>query len=76
MTKTLTTLTKSEVLTRLRDAIREAGSQKAFAEKCGVSTSYMSDIANGARMPTDRVLRHLRIKRMLVFVHEDYGLGE
>lgn len=45
-----------EVCRRLSAACAKAGSQKAFAEKHGISTAYLCDVLNARREPGPSVL--------------------
>ncbi len=40
----------------LKDAVRKAGSQKAFADSIGLSASYISDVLNFRREPGERLM--------------------
>jgi hypothetical protein len=52
-----------EVLQRLRQACREAGSQKAWAYSAGLSESFVGDVLGGRRPLSDNVLRGLGLQR-------------
>lgn len=62
------TFTESEVLAELREAIEDAGSQKAFAAKVGVSLAYVNDMLRGHRAIQGKVLTALGFERRTVFV--------
>lgn len=47
------------VLALLRWKCQEAGSQKAFADKHGLSKQYLSDVVRGDRPPGPAILRAL-----------------
>ncbi|CAX25993.1 protein of unknown function [Methylorubrum extorquens DM4] len=64
----MTDLTYDDVRARLSTAIREAGSQKAFAEQAGVSRPYLNDVIAGRRPAGDRVLAALDLRRVERFV--------
>lgn len=51
----------------LRDAVREAGTQKAWAERAGVSEVYVSDVLRKRRPPGDAILRALGLTRRMVY---------
>jgi transcriptional regulator with XRE-family HTH domain len=55
--------TEDRILKAIHDAIREAGSQNKFAELCGVSGQYISEIMRGHRRVGPRVLRQLGYER-------------
>ena len=50
----------------LRRAVEEAGSQARFAEGVSLPQSYISDVLNGNRPPSDRLLSALGLKRVVV----------
>ena len=50
--------------------VKKHGSQLAAAKVLGVSASYLGDILKGSKPPGPKVLRALRLKRKLVYVHE------
>ena len=64
----MTDLTREDVRVRLSLAIRDAGSQRAFAERAGVNQSYLSDILHGRRDVGERVLAALDLRRVERFV--------
>lgn len=51
----------------LRDAVREVGTQKAWAERAGVSEVYVSDVLRKRRPPGDSILRALGLTRRMVY---------
>lgn len=57
-------ITEDEVRERLRAAIRDAGTQKAWAEQAGVSAAYVNDVLKGARRPGEAILRALGLARL------------
>ena len=56
-----------EIYGRIRKACREAGSQKAFADKAGVSAAFVSAVLNGQKPPSSAMLSHVGIKRVVYF---------
>lgn len=60
--------TRVEVVLMLLDECKRLGSQKAFAEYAGVSDAFLSDVLNGRREPTDRLLGAIAMERRTVFV--------
>ena len=56
-----------DVYTLLRNRIKEAGSQKAFAAQCGVSETYISDVMNARRDPGPQVLGTLGLRRIVCY---------
>lgn len=64
----MTDLTHDDVRARLSAAIREAGSQRAFAARAGVSAGFLSDVIRGRRDPGERVLAAIDLRRVERFV--------
>jgi hypothetical protein len=54
-----------EVCRRLSAACKAAGSQKAWAEKHGVSPAYVSDVINALRPPGQSILDALGLVRVV-----------
>lgn len=61
------TLNSQQVISALRQACKNEGSQKAWATKHGLSSSFLTDVLQGRRGLTDRVLAALGLKREEVF---------
>lgn len=61
-------LDQAAIYGRVRTAIRAAGNQKLFAEACGISQAYLSDMLNGKRALSDAVLRAAGIRRVVTYV--------
>lgn len=59
-------LTLRDVLRRLHAVIGD-GTQKAAAEKLGVSQQYLSDVLNEAREPGPLILSGLGIERVVIY---------
>lgn len=70
----MTDLTRDDVRVRLSQAIRDAGSQRAFAERAGVRQSHLSDILHGRRDMGERVLAALDLRKVERFVSIRGGL--
>ena len=51
---------------KLVAAIKRAGGQVALAEQWGVSQTYLSDIVNGRRPPSDMILEKLGLRRTII----------
>lgn len=58
----------SEMVNLLRIKLAEHGSMKEMAAKLHLSAAYLSDMRNGNRALTPRVLRELGYERVEVFV--------
>ena len=56
-----------QFIIRLREMASEMGSQKALAEKLGVTQSYLSDVLNGRREPGPKMLAALGLEAEKVF---------
>ena len=56
-------LTEKQVIARIRAACKAAGSNRAFAEICGISTTYLQYVLAGERPPTEAVLAPIHIQR-------------
>lgn len=50
----------------LREAVLKAGSQAAYAEANGFPQSYVSDVLNGHKPASERLLGILGLKRVVV----------
>lgn len=55
-----------EPLTALKTLVKREGSQKDAARTLGISQAYLSDILNQRRDFSDRLLRLLGFRRMIV----------
>ena len=62
------TLTEKAVLRRLRAECEKAGTQAAFAKRCGVGHSYVRRVLCGERPPCAAILSKLKIKRVVTYV--------
>ena len=56
-------MNKSDVLKLIRQAVHDAGSQTAFARRCGVTTQYVNDLLRGRRDPGAKILDTLGIEK-------------
>lgn len=50
----------------IAEAVKEAGSHSAFAAKCGISQPYFSQILNGKRPMTSKLLEAVGLERKVV----------
>lgn len=66
-------LTESDLRDVLREACQAAGSQMAWADRHGLSRSYVSDLLNGHRPFSDRALTAIGCERRYVRVGEQPG---
>lgn len=60
-------LTLEDVVSKLEWATLEAGSQKAFADKIGVSPQYVSDVLHHRREPGDSILDGLSLRKVVYY---------
>ena len=60
-------LTENEIRSRLREAVKTAGSQKAFAATAGVSQAHLSDMLCGNRSISDGIARMLGYCQVKLF---------
>lgn len=67
-------LTYDDIRARLSAAVRDLGSQKALAEKAGVSQTYLCDVLRGRREPGERLLAAIDLRRVDRFVSLRGGL--
>jgi transcriptional regulator with XRE-family HTH domain len=51
---------------RLRRLVKRCGTQRAAAVKMGISTNYLSDLIHGHRVYSDRILKKLDLRRVIV----------
>jgi len=56
-----------EVMLLLNKAVRDAGSQKAFAEQCGISQQFLHDVLNARRAPSEKILSVIGIRKVVRF---------
>ena len=59
-------LSPEAVITRLRLAVTDAGSQSEFARRIGTSKSRVSEALSGRRPPGDAILAALGARRAIV----------
>jgi hypothetical protein len=66
-------VTESRVIQELARACREAGSQKAFAVRHALSTSYVTDVLLGRRRPGQKILAVLGYTREVRYMRAGDG---
>ncbi|GJE47291.1 hypothetical protein GOFOIKOB_0312 [Methylobacterium tardum] len=59
-------LTPEAVITRLKLAVTDAGSQAEFARRAGTSRSRVCEVLSGRRPPGDAILAALGARRAIV----------
>lgn len=60
-------ITAAEVRERIAAAVREAGSQKAFAASVGVSAPNLNQVIKGVREPSEALLAALGLVRVVAY---------
>lgn len=60
-------LTVDEVRERIAAAVREAGSQKAFAKSAGISAPNLNQVIKGVREPSEALLAALGLVRVVAY---------
>lgn len=61
-------MSETDPVACLREAVMAAGSQTAYAELTGIPQSYLSDVLNGHKPASERLLTLLGLKRVVVKV--------
>ena len=56
-----------DVISLLREEIKRAGSQEAFAKKTGVHRTALNKVINGARLPSALIIDVLGLAPVYVF---------
>lgn len=69
----VTLLTLDQVLARLRTAVQGAGTQAAFAVRCGVKPPYLNRVLRGLEPPSPAILDPLGLQRVVRYVSRDVG---
>lgn len=70
MKKDIKGYSKTEILSRLRKEIAALGTQRAFADKHGIDSAFLSDVLNGRRDPSDSLLEPFGLKRTFIAVEK------
>lgn len=64
---TIKRITEKDARKLLSQAIREAGSQAAFADSRGISRQYLGDILKGRRDMSGKILKALGLTKIVEF---------
>lgn len=64
---------ESRVLNMIQIAVQVEGSQKAFAEKVGVSQQYLVDVLKGRRSVGAKLLEWFGLERVVTYRRLDGG---
>lgn len=60
-------MTRDELTTLIRAAVKDAGSQRALARKWDVSPSYVTDLLRGLRDPGPTILDAMGLERIIMY---------
>lgn len=60
-------LTTQEVVEELRLLANGMSTQKALAEKMGISAACLCDVLEGRRLPGPAILQFLKLERVIVY---------
>lgn len=61
----------ADITGRIQTACRADGSQKAFADRCGVTKQFVGLVLNGVRQPSDTILAAVGVRKVIRY--EDMG---
>lgn len=61
--------TEEQMRAAVQAAVQTSGLRK-LAASWGVSPSYLSDVCNGRRAPSDRIVQHLGFRRVVTVTYE------
>jgi transcriptional regulator with XRE-family HTH domain len=56
-----------DVIAAIRRSAKEAGTQKALAERLGISESYLADVLGGRKDPGEAILEPLGLERVVTY---------
>ena len=62
-----TMINPTDLAARLAQSVRASGNQRAFAQSCGISEQYLSDMLHGRREVGEPVLRALGYRRVTLY---------
>jgi len=60
-------LNHDQLLSLLKQCVRDAGSQKTFAIQHGISQQYLTDVLKKRRMPGAKILQVLGYESVIVY---------
>lgn len=60
-------MSKYFLLKHLQSEVEKAGSQKALANRLGISQQYLNDVLKGRREPGDKILYPLGFQRIVTY---------
>lgn len=64
-------MTEEQVYQLLLEEIGQAGGQRAFAQRVGVTPSYINDVVNKRRLMSDRILSAIGIERVVTHTYRE-----
>ena len=60
-------MTREQVIARLRAKCEVIGGQNKWAAKYGISSQYISDVLRGRREPGEAILKSLKLKKVVTY---------
>lgn len=60
-------MTPNEIRSTLERLCREAGGQREFAKRTGLSSSYVNKVINGLAQPGNGILEPLGLERIVIY---------
>lgn len=60
-------ITEQQIIERLRKACEKAGSQRAWAERNGVSEAYVTDVLKGRRRPGNSIACRFGYEQVMMY---------
>lgn len=67
MKRRLLSLSSEEFLDLIRREVKACGTQKAFADKVGVTQGYINDILKKKREPGPKILDALGFRKVIIY---------
>lgn len=64
-------LTQEQFLNLIRDDVEDAGSQKALAERIGVSNQYLGDVLRQRRSPGPKILAAYNVQPVTTYATKE-----
>lgn len=69
-------LTESDLFWKITGMVKECGSQKAAAEKLGISLQYLNDYLSGRRNAGAKILAAMELRRVVMYESTFTKYGE
>lgn len=70
------TLTAQQAIALIKQHVDQAGGQVPFASEIGTSQSYVSDVLNAKRPPSDAMLASAGLEKRTIYVRSDRKSGK